>query len=247
MSGVLLITGSGRGIGAATARLAGARGYRVAVNANRNMAEAEAVAASIRAAGGEARAFQADAGDEAAMAKLFAEVDAAFGPLTALVNNAGGTAGGIGSIADTDGAKLSRVFALNTFSAVYGMRFAAARMGRSKGGQGGAIVNVSSQAGTFGGNGIAAYAAAKAGVNILTVAAARELAADGIRVNAVSPGVIACGEVMDFPAERRAEMMRTLPLGRFGDPEEVARTILWLLSDEASYLTGTIVPVAGGR
>ena len=246
MSGVILITGSGRGIGAATARLAGKRGYKVAVNANRGMADAEAVAATIRDAGGEARAFQADAGDETAMTQLFARVDAAFGPLTALVNNAGGT-GGVGPILDTDAAKLARVFALNTFSAVHGMRLAAQRMGRSRGGEGGAIVNVSSQAGTFGGNGIAAYAAAKAGVNILTVAAAREMAADGIRVNAVSPGVIACGEVMDFPVERQADMMRTLPLGRFGDPDEVARAILWLLSDEASYLTGAIVPVAGGR
>ena len=148
---------------------------------------------------------------------------------------------------ETGSAKLAAVFALNTFSVFHGIRLAAARMATSRGGAGGAIVNISSQAATFGGNGIAAYAAAKAGVNIATVAAARELAADGIRVNAVSPGVIECGEVMRFPEARRAAMLASLPMGRLGAPEEVAEAILWLLSDAAAYVTGTILPVCGGR
>ncbi|MHA1598734.1 MAG: SDR family NAD(P)-dependent oxidoreductase [Alphaproteobacteria bacterium] len=243
---ILLITGASRGIGAATAKLAASNGYAVAVNYNSSADEACAVVADIEAAGGTARAFQAHVSDWDQAQRLFSQVDDAFGPLTALVNNVGGT-GGVGPLYDNDAEKLNRVFALNTFSAFYGTRLAAERMATSKGGSGGAIVNVTTQAATFGGVNISAYAAAKAGVSTFTLSASRELAPDGVRVNAVSPGVIEAGEFLDYPEDRRAAMLASLPMGRFGEPMDVAEAIVWLLSDKASYVTGSILPVCGGR
>ncbi|MDD9876678.1 MAG: SDR family oxidoreductase [Magnetovibrio sp.] len=240
---VLLVTGASRGIGAATARLGAERGYAVAVNYRASQAEADAVVAGIAAAGGTARAFQADVSQWPEAERLFADVEAAFGPVTALVNNVGGT-GGVGPFAENGPEKLESVFALNTFSAFYGIRLAADHMARAGGG---AIVNVTSQAATFGGVNISAYAAAKAAVSTMTLSASRELAGQGIRVNAVSPGVIEAGEFLDFPAERRDAMLANLPLGRFGEPEEVAEAIIWLLSDAAAYVTGAVLPVCGGR
>ena len=240
---VLLVTGASRGIGAATARLAAERGYRVAVNYRSSGMEAEGVVDQIRAAGNLAAAFQADVSQWPDAERLFAEVAERLGPISALVNNVGGT-GGVGPFSDNSPDKLARVFALNTFSAFYGTRLAIEHMTALGGGT---IVNVTSQAATFGGINMSAYAAAKAAVNTMTVSSSRELSPLGIRVNAVSPGIIEAGEFLDFPRERRDTMLANLPLGRFGEPKEVAEAIVWLLSDAAAYVTGVILPISGGR
>ena len=240
---VLLVTGASRGIGAATARLAAERGYRVAVNYRSSGMEAEGVVDQIRAAGNLAAAFQADVSQWPDAERLFAEVAERLGPISALVNNVGGT-GGVGPFSDNSPDKLARVFALNTFSAFYSTRLAIEHMTALGGGT---IVNVTSQAATFGGINMSAYAAAKAAVNTMTVSSSRELSPLGIRVNAVSPGIIEAGEFLDFPRERRDTMLANLPLGRFGEPKEVAEAIVWLLSDAAAYVTGVILPISGGR
>lgn len=238
---ILLVTGASRGIGAATARMAAAKGWRVAVNYNTSADQAAAVVAAIRDGGGDAHAFQADVSQAPDCARLFAEIAAGMGPVSGLVNNVGGT-GGVGPFDDNGPEKLAHVFALNTFSAFYCTRLAARQMSK-----GGSIVNVTSQAATFGGVNLSAYAAAKAAVSTMTVSASKELAPRGIRVNAISPGVIEAGEFLDFPQDRKEAMLATLPLGRFGRPEEVAEAACWLLSDAASYVTGSILPVCGGR
>lgn len=243
---VLLVTGSSRGIGAATARLAGRRGYAVAVNYRTNREAAERVVADIRVAGGVAEAFAADVGDWDQVRDLFAHIDAVLGPVSALVNNAGIT-GGFTTITEVTPQHLQAVFATTLFGAFYCIRAAVERMARSRGGIGGAIVNVGSEAARFGGNRLSPYAAAKAGLHTLTMGLARELAPEGIRVNAVSPGVIATDQQRDLLPERLQTLQASLPLGRMGAPEEVAEAILWLLSDAASYVTGAILSVAGGR
>ena len=243
---VLLVTGASRGIGAATARLAAARGFSVGVNYLGNRTAAERVAAEIESSGAKAIAVRADVGEEAEVAKLFETVDRELGPVTALVNNAG-INGGYSRVDEVDGARLTQVFATNVFGTFFCAREAVRRMSTAHGGPGGAIVNVSSQAATFGGNKLAHYAASKAAVNALTIGLAREVAGEGIRVNAVSPGVIETDALDGLDAGRLEGLKASLPMERFGGPEEVADTILWLLSDQASYVTGAILPVAGGR
>jgi NAD(P)-dependent dehydrogenase (short-subunit alcohol dehydrogenase family) len=243
---VLLITGGSRGIGAATAKLAAQRGYAVAINYVKDKSAAEKVVAKIKTEGGDAQAFCANVSDWSQVQTLFTSVNEVFGTVTALVNNAG-IAGGFSTIVDTTPEKLNRVFSTNLFSGFFCIRLAVDQMAYSKGGKGGVIVNVSSQAAIQGGNLLSAYAASKAGVNTLTIAAARELATEGIRVNAVSPGIIETDQQLNLSPERRIALEQSLPLGRMGQPKEVAATILWLLSKEASYVTGTIIPVTGGR
>jgi NAD(P)-dependent dehydrogenase (short-subunit alcohol dehydrogenase family) len=243
---VLVVTGGSRGIGAAVAKLAGSRGYAVAVGYRSAQRQADEVVHGIRAAGGRAQAFQADVGDPKAVDRLFDASGSALGAPTALVNSAG-TAGSVTPLLELTPEQLQAVVAVNLFGTVYCTQAAARRMARSLGGLGGAIVNVSSEAARFGGNRLIPYAAAKAGVGTFTIAAARELAVEGIRINAVSPGVIDTDQHAGNDAQRNATLLASIPLKRMGTAEEVARAILWLLSDEASYLTGSIVPINGGR
>jgi NAD(P)-dependent dehydrogenase (short-subunit alcohol dehydrogenase family) len=243
---VLLVTGSSRGIGAAIARLAGRAGYRVAVNSRRGGAEAERVVSEICAEGRQARLYPADIGDPAAVTALFAAIDRDWGPLAVLVNNAG-LSGGAQPLATLPRSVLHEVMATNLLGAFYCAQEAITRMAHSAGGQGGAIINISSEAARFGGHQITAYAAAKAGLNALTLGAARELAVEGIRVNAVSPGVIATAPHDHLNPARREAILASIPLRRMGTPEEVAAAVLWLASPEASYITGAILPITGGR
>jgi len=246
MAGAAVVTGASRGIGAATALLAAKRGYPVCVNYRERRDDAERVVAAIARAGGKAIAVRADVGDEAAVRDMFERATRELGPVAALVNNAG-INGGHGAFAEMPSATIASVFATNIFGAFWCVREAIARMAKSRGGAGGAIVNVTSQAATFGGNRITAYAASKAALNAFTIGLAREVAPDGIRINAVSPGVVATEMASDMDEAARKRIAESLPMGRAARPEEVAEVVVWLLSDAASYVTGAIVPVAGGR
>lgn len=245
---VLLVTGGGRGIGAATCLLAAERGYRVAVNYESNRVSAERVVAEIRQSGAHAVAVQADVSQPEAVDRLFSEVSAQLGAVTHFVNNAGMT----GPASRLDRASvdmLRRVLDVNVFGALLAARAAAARMAISCGGSGGAIVNVSSGAATLGSPGEWVwYAASKAAIDALTVGLARELARDGVRVNAVAPGLVATELHQSSGIEDRVgKMAPTIPLGRAAAAREIAETILFLLSDAASYVTGAVLRVAGGR
>ena len=248
MTPVALITGGSRGIGAATALLAARRGYRVAVNYHANAAAAEAVVAAIRSGGGEAIAVQADVADEAQILSMFGQVDRAFGPLTALVNNAG-----IVDVAERVDAmslaRLRRMFDTNIIGSVLCAREAVRRMSTRHGGRGGAIVNLSSVAARLGGPGqYVDYAASKGAIDTFTIGLAREVATEGIRVNAVRPGIIETEiHASGGQPDRARQMAPQVPMQRAGSADEVAQAIVWLMGDEASYATGTIVDVSGGR
>ena len=248
MKQVLVVTGGGIGIGAATVRLAAARGYAVAFSYRVNREPAQALVAEITAAGGEAMAVHADAGDEAATSDFFAAVDRRFGRVTALVNNAAIT-GPVGKLDQVDAAVLDRVLGTNVVGCFLALKQAVRRMATDLGGPGGAVVNVSSRAAELGGAGHwVHYAATKGAVDSFTIGAARELGPRGIRVNAVSPGLINTGvHAKTVMHERMEQLIPTVPLQRAGTAEEVAKVILWLLSEEAAYVTGAVVPVSGGR
>jgi NAD(P)-dependent dehydrogenase (short-subunit alcohol dehydrogenase family) len=248
MGGTLIVTGASRGIGAATALLAAQEGYAVCIAYALRHERAQGVVASIRTAGGVALAVQADVTDEDAVRVLFDRATAELGPVTALVNNAGVT-GPLGPLATAEMATVRRVLDVNVAGTFLCTREAIRRMGRAHGGTGGAIVNLSSRAAQHGSPGeFVHYAASKAAVEAATLGLAREVAAEGIRVNCVSCGFIdteihaAAGD-----AGRMARAVTQIPLGRVGQPEEAARAILWLLSDAASYTTGAILAVSGGR
>ncbi|RRJ83646.1 SDR family oxidoreductase [Aestuariirhabdus litorea] len=244
----LLITGAGRGIGAATARLAATRGYRVMVNYHRDPRSAEQLVQAIRAGGGEAVAWQADVADERSVGAMFAELDRHWGGLDALVNNAGMLEQQC-RLGQIDGARLQRVFATNVFGSFFCARQAVQRMSTALGGDGGAIVNLSSIAASLGAPGeYLDYAAAKGAIDSFTRGLAKEVAAEGIRVNAVRPGVIDTGiHASGGEPGRVARVAPSVPLQRGGTAEEVAQAVLWLLSDEASYCTGALLDVSGGR
>lgn len=246
MPGSLIVTGGGRGIGAATAKLAAARGYAVCVNYLSRTIEAEAVAAAIRGQGGRALALAADVTDAAAVEAMVSRTEAELGPLAGLVNNAG-LPGPRLAVADLDPATLRRILEVNVLGSFLCAGAAVRRMSTAAGGRGGGIVNLSSQAAVGGGRLLAAYASAKAAVNTFTLALAREVAADGIRVNAVSPGVIATDQNDLSDPDRAAGLAASVPLGRVGEPREVAEAILWLLSPASGYVTGTVLSVSGGR
>ena len=242
---VLIVTGGSRGIGAETARLASERGYKVAVNYRENR---DAAVSLIKTFKGKAIAVQADVASEADVVRLFETVDRELGPVSALVNNAGVVDRGM-RVADMSAARIARMFAINVTGSFLCAREAIKRMSTRQGGKGGAIVNLSSIAARLGGAGeYVDYAAAKGAIDTFTVGLAKEVGPEGIRVNAVRPGIIRTEIHLASGDPGRVERIgASAPLGRPGDPEEVARAIVWLLSDEASYLTGTLVDVTGGR
>lgn len=248
MDQVLLITGGGRGIGAATALLAAQRGYAVAVNYATNSLAADEVVRQIRAAGGRAIAVRADVAIEAQVLTLFETIDAKLGRLTALVNNAG-VVDSTQRVDEQSLVRWRRMFEINVFGTMLCAREAVRRMSTRHGGTGGAIVNVSSVAATLGAAGqYVDYAAAKGAVDVFTVGLAREVAAEGVRVNAVRPGIIDTEIHASGGQPGRAQRLAPqIPLQRPGTAQEIAHAIVWLLSDEASYATGSILDLTGGR
>jgi len=248
MEQVLIVTGASRGIGAATARLGAARGYAVAVNYSRDRDGAEAVATEIEAQGGRAAAVQADVSDEGQVQALFDTVEAALGPVAALVNNAG-FSGPVGRLDGASAETIRRVVEVNYLGTVWCCREAVRRMSTRNGGAGGAIVNLSSGAASLGSPGAYVwYAGAKGAVDSFTLGLAKEVAKECIRVNAVAPGFVHTRIHADSGMPRRLEEGAPKePLGRAGQPEEIAEPVLWLLSPAASFTTGAILRVAGGR
>jgi len=248
VSGVLLVTGGSRGIGAATARLAAERGYRVCVNYRQNRSAADEVVAAITAGGGAAIAVGADVASEPEVVRLFETVTAELGPIRVLINNAG-ILERQSRVEHIDAARLDRIFATNVRGAFVCAREAVRRMSTAHGGAGGAIVNVSSRAAQLGAPGeYVDYAASKAALDALTIGLAREVAGEGIRVNGVRAGIIYTDIHADGGEPGRVDRVGpTLPMQRGGHAIEVARAILWLASDEASYSTATFIDVAGGR
>ena len=248
MNPIVLITGASRGIGAATALLAAQRGYAVAVNFTRNSLAADEVVRQIRAAGGNAITVQADLSVESQVMAMFEKVDAKLGPLSALVNNAGVV--DVACRVDAmDVARLKHMFGTNVLGSFVCAREAVRRMSTRHGGAGGTIVNVSSVAARLGGSGqYVDYAASKGAIDTFTVGLAREVAQEGIRVNGVRPGIIDTEIHASGGQPDRARLSAPMvPMQRPGSALEVARSIVWLLSEESSYTTGSMLDVAGGR
>lgn len=247
-SKVLLITGGSRGIGAATARAAAREGYAVAINYANDAGAAERVVADIKAEGGRAVAIKADVARDDEITKMFVAAEKEFGQLTHLVNNAG-IVGRASTFLEADPAMMREVIDLNVTGAILVAQQAVRRISTAHGGKGGAIVNTSSMAATLGGPGeYIWYAASKGAIDSFTVGLAREVVKQGIRVNAVSPGLIDTDiHAAGGQPDRLERLAHLTPMGRAGKAEEVAATILWLLSDQASYITGTNVRVSGGR
>jgi NAD(P)-dependent dehydrogenase (short-subunit alcohol dehydrogenase family) len=248
MTGVMLITGASRGIGAATARLAGQNGYAVCVNYVSNLEQAEQVVKDIEACGAKAIPVQADIADETDVVRLFQTCDQELGTLSVLINNAAILEPQM-RVEEMDAGRIERVLAANVTGAFLCAREAVKRMSTKHGGKGGAIVNVSSMAAKLGGpNEYVDYAASKGAIESMTIGLSQEVAKEGIRVNAVRPGVIYTDiHASGGEPDRVDRVGPTLPMGRGGQPEEVAQAILWLASDKASYSTGTFIDVSGGR
>ena len=244
----ILITGAGRGIGAATARLAAERGYSVCINYHKNATAAELLVQEIESKGGSAFAVRADVSVEPEVVNLFEQVDRALGPLNALVNNAGIVERQM-RLDQMNTDRLQRIFATNVTASFLCAREAVRRMSTRHGGKGGAIVNVSSMAAQLGAPGeYIDYAATKAAVDALTTGLAKEVASEGIRVNAVRPGIIHTEIHASGGEPDRVERVKdSIPMKRGGLAQEVANAILWLVSDEASYCAGAFLNVSGGR
>jgi NAD(P)-dependent dehydrogenase (short-subunit alcohol dehydrogenase family) len=247
-SAKVVITGGSRGIGAAVARLAAQAGWDVCLSYRADQDAAQSVVDDCRAHGVRALAVQADVSNEADVQRLFNEADAALGPLSALVNNAG-IVGRQSRVDEMDASRIERMFAVNVVGAFLCAREAVRRMAVSHGGNGGVIVNVSSRASVLGSAGeYVDYASAKAAVDTLTVGLAREVAGEGVRVNAVRPGLIETDiHASGGQPDRVQRLASTIPLGRGGRPGEVAEAVLWLMSPQASYVTGALLDVSGGR
>ncbi|MCB1544715.1 MAG: SDR family oxidoreductase [Methylobacteriaceae bacterium] len=248
MGRTILVTGGSRGIGRAVAILAGRRGWRVAITYVSNDAAAKETVAAIEAAGGKGLAIKADAAKLDDVAMAFDATEKAFGAVDGFVNNAG-IATQVSKLADKDPAEIARLVEINVLGALYGAREAARRMSKSRGGKGGVIVNMSSAAARLGmpGEGVD-YAASKGAMDTLTYGLSKELAPEGVRVNAVRPGMIATDIHAAMGAPDRAERLgKTVPIGREGTADEVAEGVVWLLSDEASYVAGAVLDVTGGR
>ena len=248
MSRVALVTGGSRGIGASCALLAAQQGWSVAVNYTQNSLAADEVVRQIRAAGGTAMAVQADVGDEAQIKKMFETVDAKLGRLSALVNNAG-VVDMPQRVDEMTVERLDRMFRINITGSFICAREAVRRMSTKHGGSGGVIVNLGSAAARLGSPGqYVDYAAAKGAIDVFTLGLGKEVAAEGIRVNAVRPGLIDTEIHASGGLPNRArELAHLVPMQRPGTAEEVARAIVWLMSDDASYTTGSVIDVTGGR
>jgi NAD(P)-dependent dehydrogenase (short-subunit alcohol dehydrogenase family) len=246
--GTLVVTGASRGIGAAIAALAGARGYAVAVNFHTAETDAERVASQINAAGGRAKSIQADVSQEEQILRMFETAEHALGPIKGLVNNAGVT-GGFARVEELTAEAIQRVFAVNVSGTILCAREAVRRMSTRRGGTGGAIVNISSRAADIGSAGEwVHYAASKGAIDTFTLGLARELATEGIRVNAVAPGLIDTEiHAANGDPGRLDRLSGSIPMRRAGQPSEVAEAVMWLLSPASSYITGAILDVGGGR
>lgn len=250
MSKTLLITGGASGIGAETARHAATRGYAIAINYRTRDTQARKVVADIEASGGKAIALPGDMAREADIVRLFGEAEKALGPITHLVNSAG-TNGKRGRVDEYDAAVLANLFATNVTGLMLCCREAAKRMSTRHGGKGGVIVNISSGAARNGGPGAYIdYAGSKAAVDVITTGLAKEVGGEGIRVNGVRPGFTET-EMMDLTRDGDPEWLaaavKAMPMGRLGTAREIANCVMWLVSDDASYVTGTIIDAAGGR
>jgi NAD(P)-dependent dehydrogenase (short-subunit alcohol dehydrogenase family) len=244
----VLVTGGSRGIGAAVCALCAEQGFAVAVNFTRDRAAADAVVDRLRAHGHRATALQADVSDEAQVLAMFARIDAELPPLAGLVNNAG-VVDVAARVDEMSMARWQRMFAINVFGSVLCAREAVKRMSRRHGGRGGAIVNLSSAAARLGSPGqYVDYAASKGAIDAFTLGLARELAAEGVRVNAVRPGIIETDiHASGGEPDRAQRLAPQVPMQRAGSADEVAQAIVWLLSDAASYTTGALLDVSGGR
>jgi len=243
-----IVTGASRGIGAAIARQLGAGGYSVAVNFARDEAAAQCIVQQLRDSGTPALAIQADVAVEDDVLRLFETAEREFGPVHALVNNAAIT-GGFARVEDVASAMLTRMLAVNVSGTILCAREAIRRMSTKHGGRGGAIVNISSLAARTGGTGEwVHYAASKGAINSFTIGLAREVAGEGIRVNAVAPGLVDTDlHAANGAPDRLQRLSPTIPLQRPGTPDEIAAGVAWLLSPAASYVTGTILEIGGGR
>jgi NAD(P)-dependent dehydrogenase (short-subunit alcohol dehydrogenase family) len=245
---VAVVTGASRGIGAAIAKLLGTNGYSVAVNYAKDQEAAQSVVDCLARGGSLAVAIQADVSSEADVLRLFETAERELGPVRALVNNAAVT-GGFSRVEDIDGAALAQMLAVNVAGTILCAREAVRRMSTRRGGPGGAIVNISSLAARTGGSGEwVHYAASKGAMDSFTIGLAREVANEGIRVNAVAPGLVETGlHAANGEPGRLARLSPSIPMQRAGTPDEIAQGVLWLLSDAASYTTGTILEIGGGR
>jgi len=247
-SGIAIVTGASRGIGAAVAQAAAVAGYGVVVNYSSDTAGADAVVNSIRALGGEAHAVRADVSQPADVERLFDEA-ARRGPVTAVINNAAITGDLIGPLVDVPAGTVQRVCDVNIAGLIYMCQEAVRRLSLDSGGPGGSIINISSTATKAGSPGTwVHYAATKGAVDVLTVGLAAEVAKQGIRVNAVAPGSTNTGLHAAAGMPDRVERLNpTIPMGRGAEPEEIAAAVTWLMSDDAGYITGAVLPVSGGR
>ena len=246
--GTLIVTGASRGIGAAIARLAAARGWAVAVNFSTGEKEAQNVVAEVIANGGQAIAIRADISREADIVRMFETAERELGPIKGLVNNAAIT-GGFARVENVSAEAIEKVLAVNVTGSILCAREAVRRMSTKRGGTGGVLVNISSRAAETGSPGEwVHYAASKGAIDSFTVGLAREVATEGIRVNAVAPGLVETGlHAANGEPGRLQRLMPSIPMQRAGQPNEVAEGVVWLLSPAASYTTGAILPIGGGR